>query len=77
MKKAPDYERISHALLRTDESLLTEEEAWIQRYLDLADISLRTKPPFLVKNPPEPQPEDLLEAARKDIERARDLRNNF
>jgi len=78
MKKAPDYDRISHALLRTEESLLTEEEAWIQRYLDLADISLQTKPPFLVKNLRESKPEreDLLEAARKNIERARDLRNN-
>jgi len=78
MKKAPDYERISHTLLRTEESLLTEEEAWIQRYLDLADISLQTKPPFLVKNLRESKPEreDLLEAARKNIERARDLRNN-
>jgi hypothetical protein len=78
MKKAPDYERISHALQRAEELPLTEEEAWVQHYLDLADISLQTKPPFLVKNSREPKPgeKDLLEAAR-NIEHARNLRNNF
>ncbi|HTC95485.1 MAG TPA: hypothetical protein VK699_18715 [Terriglobales bacterium] len=78
MKKAPDYERISHALQRGEDSL-TEEEAWIQRYLDLADISLQAKPPFLVKNLREPNPrsDDLLETARKNIEHARNLRNSF
>jgi len=79
MKKAPDYERISHALQRAEELPLTEDEAWIQHYLDLADISLQTKPPFLVSKPKESkqEPEELLEAARKNIERARNLRDNF
>ncbi len=79
MKKAPDYERISHALQRMEDPLLTEEEAWIQHYLDLADMSLQTKPPFLVKSPQESKQkqEELLEAARENIERARNLRNNF
>jgi len=79
MKTAPDYERISHVLQRAEESPLKEEEAWVQHYLDLADISLQTKPPFLVKSSraSKQKPRELLESARTDIERAKNPRNSF
>jgi len=79
MKTAPDYERISHALQRTEDSPLTEEEGWIQHYLDLADISLQAKPPFLVKSLQASQQEsrEQLEPAHTNVERARTPRNSF